>query len=151
MNHRSVHELGAIARIVPEGPDPARAVRRARLERFARLLDQCEGKLHLLTRIEYMSQSAREGMRADGSPLAIAYADPVFRAQGLASDRLGDVMRFFALSWGETHHLFCDCHYGSRAAGPGAIAGRVRGVAAKQSMGEIWFKVRRGFAAIWQG
>src|SRR5690349_171246 len=118
MNHRSVHELGAVARIVPAGPDAARAVRRARLERFAALLDRSEGKLHLLTRIEYISKSAREAMRTDESPLAVAYADPVFRAQGLASDRLGEVMRFFALSWAETHHLFCDCHYGSMAAVP---------------------------------
>src|SRR5690348_10119930 len=151
MNHRSVHELGAVARIVPAGPDPARAVRRARLERFAALLDRCEGKLHLLTRIEYTSKAAREVMRMDESPLAVAYADPVFRAQGLESDRLGEAMRFFALSWGETHHLFCDCHYGSMAVGPGAIAERVRAVAAKQSLGELWFKVRRGFAALWRG
>lgn len=151
MNHRSVQQLDGLARVVPEGADPVRAVRRARLERFAGLLDGCKGKLRLLTRIEYIPRSARESMRMEDSPLTIAYADPVFRAQGLASDRLGDAMRFFALTSGETHHLFCDCHYGSTMVWPGAVAQRVRTVAQKQSLGELWLKVRRGLAALWQG
>lgn len=151
MNHRTVHELDGVARVVPEGTDPERAVRRARLERFAGLLDQCEGRLRLLSRIEYTSKPVREAMRVSESPLSLAYADPVFRAQGLTGDSLGDVMRFFALNWTETHRLFCDCHYGSMAVGSRAIAERVRAVAKKQSFGELWFKVRRGLAAMWQG
>ncbi len=150
MNDRTVHELGGLARVLTEGPDPARAVRRARLERFAALLDECKGRLRLLSRIEYTRKAVRESMRADDSPLALAYADPVFRAQGLASDRLGDIMRFFDLSWSETHHVFCDCHYGTMAVGAGAIARRVRALASKRSLAEIWQQVRDGFATLWQ-
>ena len=151
MNHRSMHELDGLARVVPEIPDPVRAIRRVRLERFAGLLDECEGKLPLLTRIEYMSKPIREAMRMDGSPLAVACSDPVFRAQGLASDSLGEVMRFFELSWGETHQLFCDCHYGTMAVAPGAVADRVRRVGRKQSFTELVFKVRRGLDRLWRG
>jgi len=48
-------------------------------------------------------------MRVDGSPLTVAFHDPVLRAEGLASDRLGDVMRYFALSDGQAHYAFCSC------------------------------------------
>jgi hypothetical protein len=50
-------------------------------------------------------------MRADRSPLTIAYEDPVFRAQGLRTDELGDAIAFFDLSQGEAHYLLCACHY----------------------------------------
>jgi hypothetical protein len=61
----------------------------------------------LLSRIEYIPVA--QGQRRDNSPLAIAYENVVFRAEGLASDRLGEAERFFALTPHRAHHL-CDCH-----------------------------------------
>jgi hypothetical protein len=151
MKHKSMTDLGAQARVVPAGVDPARVVRRARLERFAALLEDRTDRLRLLSRIEYNPMSSVKLMRLDESPAAVAYADPVFRGQGLAGDRLGDMMSFFSLSWNETHHLLCDCHYGTSAVDSRAVAERVRAVARRQSLAEIWSKVRRGFAAIWRG
>ncbi len=52
-------------------------------------------------------------VRADDSPLTVAYEDPVLRAEGLASDRLGDAMDFFELNDNEAHVAFCSCHVGS--------------------------------------
>jgi hypothetical protein len=37
----------------------------------------------------------------------------VLRAEGLASDRLGDVMAFFNLTEHQAHTAFCSCHMGN--------------------------------------
>jgi hypothetical protein len=38
---------------------------------------------------------------------------PALRAEGLASDRLGDAIDFFGLSDRDAHHALCSCHLGS--------------------------------------
>ena len=48
--------------------------------------------LATLDEIEFKPKSVRRSMRADGSALSVAYADPVLRADGMASDRLGDAI-----------------------------------------------------------
>jgi hypothetical protein len=149
MDHRSISELGEIARVFPEQTTPWQR-RRERLERWAALLDRQPGTARLFSSIEYMPREQRALIRADRSPLTIAYQDPLFRAQGLRTDRLGDAMAFFDLSQGEAHHLLCDCHYGSSAVDTGTIARRVRSVARKPTSGEIWTKLQRAIISLWR-
>jgi hypothetical protein len=126
MKHHKMTELGGVAEIVDV--DRPKMTRRQRLERWADVLDQNPGKLNALTRIEYLPLSERLEARADNSPLEIAFRDPVLRSEGLASDRLGDVMAFFELSNRDAHKLFCDCHYSGTMTGAG-LARRLRNVA----------------------
>jgi hypothetical protein len=131
MEHRPLDELRDRASVVEleacvaESP---RALRRARLQRFAKVLAQHDGVVTLFSRIEYMPEQERLPLRVDNSPLEIAYRDPLLRAQGLASDRLGDGMAFFELSPGEAHRLLCDCHYTGWVTGE-MVAERSRSIA----------------------
>lgn len=89
--------------------------RSERLNRWADLLEAQSGRpLRALEDVEYVSTGVRRQMRKDESPLAVAFADPLFRADGLRSDRLGDAMDYFGLSERQAHWLLCDCHYGGR-------------------------------------
>jgi len=142
MEHRTISDLTKSAGVSREPTSSVWVLRRKRLERLATLLDQHKGSVCLLSRIEYMSASQRAALRADHSPLAIAFRDPVFRAQGLRSDRLGDAMDFFALTKGQAHALVCDCHY-SATVMPAMIAARARSIAAGPSTAELWDKLRR--------
>lgn len=126
MKHQKLDELGVVAEIVPF--EPRRLTRRERLQRWAELLDRNPGRLTALTRIEYLPLAERLDARADDSPLEVAYRDPVLREEGLASDRLGDVMTFFELSNNQAHRLFCDCHYAGSMTGAG-LANRLRNIA----------------------
>ena len=138
MKHMSIQALGSRADVVAKEAFTLRVLRRARLERLAALLEAHAGTLHLFSSIEYMSKAQREVMQVDGSPLTIAYRDPAFRAEGLATDRLGDAATFFCLTARETHHLLCDCHYGAHAVGAQLVASRARRIAGKRSLGERW-------------
>jgi hypothetical protein len=148
MQHQSISDLAKLARISPDTPGALRALRRDRLERFASLLEQHGRPVRLLSRLEYLPKAERALLRADNSVLTVAYEDPVFRAQGLSSDRFGDVMDFFHLTSREAHHLFCDCHYTGMVSS-GMIAARARSVARTLSFGEIWGTVRHAVSAIW--
>ena len=89
--------------------------RSERLNRWADLLEAQAGRpLPALEVVEYVSPSVRRQLRRDDSPLAVAFADPTLRADGLMSDRLGDAMDYFGLSDRQAHWLLCDCHYGGR-------------------------------------
>jgi hypothetical protein len=68
-------------------------------------------------------------MRADGSPLTVAYTDPVLRAAGLKSDTLGEAMRFFEMSEHQAHRVVCFCMHGRTVEGR-AAARAVRAIAA---------------------
>ncbi|MDA8229881.1 MAG: hypothetical protein M0006_00930 [Magnetospirillum sp.] len=100
--------------------------RAERLNRWADLLESQAGRpLPALEDVEYVTPGVRRDMRKDDSPLAVAFADPVLRADGLASDRLGDAMDYFGLSDRQAHWLLCDCHYGGRMTAS-EVASRVR-------------------------
>jgi hypothetical protein len=75
--------------------------------------------------VEVGPEQEREARRADGSPLSVAYADPVLRAASLRGDTIGDAAEFFGLSHAELHHLVCFCHYG-RTIAPSIAAAQVR-------------------------
>ena len=125
MKHQNMNELGEIAEVVPFRTRMSRA---ERLERWATLLEHHAGKITALTRIEYLPPAERLQARADSSPLAIAFKDPVLREEGLAGDRLGDAMEFFELTDRQAHRLFCDCHYYGTMTGSG-LASRLHAVA----------------------
>jgi hypothetical protein len=141
MKHRSLDEIRPVAEVIPCGPESLRALRRNRLERLATVLEQHNGSVRLLSRIEYLPEEERLLLRGDNSPLTIAYQDPVLRGQGLASDRLSDAIAFFDLSMREAHHLFCDCHYVG-AVTSDMIAERTRSIAQQMTLREIWDQVR---------
>ena len=126
MKHTASEELLEIAEVKPAEI----LTRRERLERWAELLERDPViRLHTLDQIEFQPKAARPSMRADGSPLTVAYNDPVLRAAGLNSDRLGDAMRFFELSEHEAHRVLCYCMHGRTVEG-GAAASVVRSIAA---------------------
>ena len=141
MLYRSLERIAAEAEVLA-GPDlpeakpeaklrtkPALSSRRARLERWAELLEHELGRrLRAIHGIEHVSPEARAALRADGSPLSVAYADPVLRAAGLKGDTVGDAAAFFGLWHGQLHHLLCFCHHGETLAA-GTAAARVRGFA----------------------
>jgi hypothetical protein len=147
MEYKAISDIAQSARVSQELANSTHALRRERLERLAALLDEHKGPVRLLARIEYLPASQRALLRATASPLTIAFQDPVFQAQGLKSDRLGDAMVFFALSEGQAHHLLCDCHYADTVT-PAMIAARVRAVAQRLTIGEIWDKLRRAIMRV---
>jgi hypothetical protein len=142
MEYKTLSEVTQSAR-VSSGPGvSALALRRERLQRLAALLEAHRGPVRLLARMEYLSAEQRAQLRADPSPLTIAFRDPALRAAGLKSDRLGDAMVFFMLNEGQTHHLLCDCHYPATVTAE-MIAGRIRAHARKPTLSELWGRVYR--------
>ncbi len=148
MKHRTLHEIRPVAQVVAIGPDPARAIRRERLERLATLLENDAGPLRLLSRMEFLPEHERMLLRDDFSPLAVAYRDPLLRAQGLKSDRLGDAMTFFDLSSREAHYLLCDCHHYAGTVTRQTLADRTRSVAQRMSVREAWHKLRTAITSL---
>ena len=111
MEYRPVEQLRDVADLHPATSLPL--TRRERLERWADALDRDPGaRLRSLGEIEFHPRSERPFMRADGSPLTVAYADPALRAAGLRSDMLGDAIEFFDLSERQAHALLCSCMNG---------------------------------------
>jgi hypothetical protein len=110
MEHRSTEQLLDIVEL-KASPQPLS--RRERLERWADLLErEPEALLQTLGEIEWQAEAARPLMRANNSPLTVAYNDPMLRGAGLKSDRLGDAMQFFELTAREVHEALCSCRYG---------------------------------------
>ena len=127
MQQKPLSEIRAIADVEPA--QSRSLTRRERLERWADLLDREPSRqLKTLHEIELQPRSKRGEMRADGSPLSVAYADPVLRTEGLASDKLGDAIAFFELSDGQVHRLLCSCMYGVRMEA-GTAARQIRTIA----------------------
>jgi hypothetical protein len=128
MEHRHVDQLRSVADVDADLPT-GMLTRREKLERWAALLDQePERELSSLGEIEFQPVAARGSLRADRSPLAVAFADPVLRTQGLKSDRLGDAMAFFEISENQAHRLLCSCMNG-QSIRAGTAARQVRSIA----------------------
>ena len=112
MQHKTLEQLQQIDVVYPDQTRPA-MTRKGRLERWAELLEREPGRrLGTLPGTEYQSEDMRETMRSIGSPLSVAFEDPVFRAEGLTSDTYGDAKRFFQLSDWQLHNIVCYCHHG---------------------------------------
>ena len=149
MKHRPLVELRQDAKVTTDVAalrQNARELRRSRLQRLAALLECYSGPLTLIHRIEYVGDAERRTLRSDNSPLTVAYNDPVFRQDGLASDRLGDAMDFFQLTRREAHFLLCECHFVGVAVTPQLIAKRVRSIINRMTIGDYWTKIRSAFA-----
>src|SRR3954463_3497914 len=128
MKHTPVSEISRVADVhaIPLKPPLTRV---QRLERWAEALGREPDRvLTSLEGIEWKAEDERGAMRADFSALTVAFEDPVLRAEGLASDRLGDAVTFFRLTDDEAHFALCSCAYG-RTMQAGLAALRVRVIA----------------------
>ena len=137
MEPRSLHEIRAVARVHPDIPRPKPMSKQQRLERWVAALEQRGGqRLRPLERVEFQASGERQHLRADNSPLTVAFQDDDLRAAGLESDRLGDAMEFFGLSDHQAHLLVCDCHYGG-AMQAAHVARRIRSVALAENASKM--------------
>lgn len=116
--------------------------RSQRLRRWRDLLLQ-EGDrvLRPLLHLEFRDPDDRAQCRADDSPLATAFADPVLRAAGLQGDAVGHAEAFFGLSARQTHYLLCDCHY-MGAMGADRVARRIDVLAQGNPLAKAWLFLR---------
>jgi hypothetical protein len=125
MKHQTLAELTNIADVQPAKTVMSRC---DRLERWAECLErEPERQIRSLEGIEYGPRAQRRQARMDNSPLAVAFADPVLREEGLASDKLGDALDFFDMSENEAHRVLCSCMHG-RTMHSGDVAKRVRSI-----------------------
>ncbi len=141
MEHRPLSELSAVADV--KVPKQTTALsKRERLDRWIELLERDPDRvLRTLDEIEWKPKAERLAMRADDSALTIAYSDPVLRAEGLASDRFGDAVKFFEISEHDAHIVLCSCHGGEAMLAEEA-ARRVRGIRSPSLWGLYfgWFR-----------
>ncbi|MBM6596072.1 hypothetical protein [Microvirga pudoricolor] len=105
MEHKHLDQLRSVADV-----EPRSMTRQERLQRWIDILERNpHRRLNSLGEIEYQPPAERALVRANDSPLTVAFEDPVLRTEGLASDRLGDAMRFFELTEGQAHYALCSC------------------------------------------
>jgi hypothetical protein len=141
MEHKSVEQLTHLATVQPaEAAHSMSAIQR--LERWAELLESNLGaRLRTFFETEHQEPVARDAMRIDGSPVSIAFADPILRAEGLAADTYGEAKRFFGVSDDQLHHLLCYCHHGATISADTA-ARRIRGLMASVTGAAVFSRMR---------
>ena len=137
MKHETLDELRLRAELLPANDQIQKMSRRERLRRWADVLDQHPGHLRPFVRIEYLSPRERRELRGEETPLAIAFSDPILRADGLQSDSLGDGLAYFDIPEQTGHRLLCDCHYSGTMTGEN-VAARVRAIAQGGIFQQIW-------------
>jgi hypothetical protein len=140
MRHASLDVLKQTATVIPAEEAPRTMTRKEKMERWADIVEAYGDSLRPFYQVEYLSRQERRGLKGDNTPLALAYADPVLRAQGLTSDNYDVGRTFFQMSEPEAHRLLCDCHY------PGGmhssqVAARIRTLANKESHSAFWFRL----------
>ncbi|MER9583208.1 hypothetical protein [Mesorhizobium sp. M0276] len=139
MKHQTVDQLNAVADVHAEATHLL-ATRGERLERWAQLLEQNPNRvLGALTGTEHQSVETRERMRSAGSPITIAFEDPVFRALGMKEDTYGEAKRFFELTDWQLHGIVCHCHVGATMTARWA-ASRVRAAMSGRSGFFAWLR-----------
>lgn len=113
MKHHAMEQLQTVAKI--DQNYPRAMTRRERLERWAELLERNPLRpLSTLHQTEHQPTAERFAMRGDGSPISVAFEDPILRAAGLENDSYGEAKRFFELSDNQLHNLVCYCHFGAK-------------------------------------
>lgn len=134
MEHKTLEQIRDVADILPDRPRARPLSKRQRLERWADVLER-EGarRLKTLREIEYAPPGEREALRADDSPLSVAFNDPRLRADGLAGDTVGDAAAFFGLGPMQLHAVLCTCHHGATIAADTA-AERIRTAVRQQQV-----------------
>ncbi len=135
MKQLSLDQLRAVGRVTPAVGGPSD--KRARLNRWADLLDRIGSeRLTAIPFVEFYTERERGPLRGDNTPMARAFADPRFRAEGLTGDTFGDACSFFGLSEHQAHELLCDCKYHGGMTGR-AVAERVRKLAEPGFLGRL--------------
>jgi hypothetical protein len=130
MERKSLDEVRGVAAVLPNWVQPRPLSRFERLHCWAEALERAGGRrLKTLFEIEHAPYGQRAALRADGSPLSIAFDEPRLRAEGLAGDTVGDATAFFGISEMELHAILCFCHHGETMSAEEA-AMRVRRAAA---------------------
>lgn len=137
MKYERLDELVSKAAIFSSQDEGRKLTHRERIERWAMLLDQHQGGLVPFMRTEYLNEEARRALRADNSPLALAFSDPILRGDGLSNDTLGEGKAYFGLSERTAHRLLCDCHYSGSMTGK-QVASRLRSAAAPGLAERLW-------------
>ena len=141
MKYHPLENLQNVADIEPSYPHRAMS-RNERLQRWAELLEKNADRcLSTLRQTEYLSTRERAAMRSDGSPISVAFADPVLRAAGLEDDTYGEAQRFFELTDNQLHKVICYCQFGSIVSGATA-AYHLRKLIARQ---RVFALLRRMF------
>lgn len=136
MEQHALEQLKTIAKVSPTYARPGLS-RRERLERWAEILERSPRPfLKTLRETEYQPVAERAIMRTDGSPISVAFMDPVLRAAGMENDSYGEAKRFFELSDHQLHDLVCFCHFGERVSTV-TVARRLRSMAARNPGGFV--------------
>jgi hypothetical protein len=113
MKHHALEHLQVVAEVEQDYPGSV-MTRTERIERWAELLEQNpDRRLLTLHQTEYQPASQRAAMRQGGSPISVAFEDPVLRAAGMEDDSYGEAKRFFELSDLQLHRVTCYCHFGA--------------------------------------
>jgi len=113
MKHQTLDQLRTIAEISADRGRSA-MTRSERLERWAQLLERApDRRLATFYQTEYRPRYAQKAMRSAGSPISVAFADPVLRGEGLEDDSYGEARRFFGLTDQQLHEIVCSCHFGA--------------------------------------
>ncbi len=113
MKYIPIQQLEKFANVGLAGAWGHTLSRRARLERWAKILERLPNRrLNALPDIEWMPRADSAQLRVDDSPLTVAYEDSVLREAGLKSDRFGDALTFFQLSERRAHAILCSCNWG---------------------------------------
>jgi hypothetical protein len=121
MEHKTLDEIREVADILPTWLSPRPLSKSQRLEIWAEALErEGEKRLNTLFEIECVSPAERAVLRADDSPLTVAFNDPRLRAEGLAGDTVADAVAFFDVSEMELHDILCFCHHGATMAADAA-------------------------------
>jgi hypothetical protein len=129
MEHKTRDEIRDVADILPSCLQARPLSKCERLELWVEALEREAGRrLRTLFDIEYAPAAGRAGLRADDSPLSVAFNEPRLRAEGLAGDTIGDATAFFGISEMELHNILCFCHAGETMSAETAAA-RVRAAA----------------------
>jgi hypothetical protein len=133
MEHKTRNQIGDVADILPSYLQTHPLSKRERLELWAEALEnQGVRRLRTLFEIEYLPAAERALMRADDSPLSIAFSEPRLRAEGLAGDTIGDVAAFFGISERQLHDIVCSCLSGETVLAQ-TVATRIRAAVTKEA------------------
>jgi len=113
MEYKPLDEIRGVVDILPAWLRTPALSKGERLECWVEALKREGGRrLKTLFEIEHAPPTEWAALRADDSPLSVAFDDQRLRAEGLAGDTVGDAIAFFGISEAELHNILCFCYYG---------------------------------------
>ena len=149
MKHQTVEQVRTVAAVYIEAMPLMSS--QERQEHWARLLErEPDRRLNTLYETEHRIPRSRETMRGDDSPISVAFADPILRAQGLTDDTYCEARRFFGVSNRQMHDILCYCHFGETMSARAAAQAIRRVIAAESHPG--WFtRLRQSLSGLRYG